>query len=196
MRTIGSALAFIFECCSTDFGFAFETRSRAKIKRSRNVSLKEVLESDDPRIHFLIGSGLRRHEARMILGREIYRNSNGELIAYVRNGKGGKAREVVILPEYADEIERMAAAVGSDELIIGKFPSSIPAHFCRAVYAHEYYRLVARDLSTLDKKETYRMRGDMKGKVFDRQAMLEVSRQLGHNRVSVIAGHYLYDFKP
>ena len=42
------------------------------------------------------------------------------------------------------------------------------------------------------KKEKYFMRNDRKGDVYDREAMEKVSKQLGHNRIDVIAGHYLY----
>lgn len=37
----------------------------------------------------------------------------------------------------------------------------------------------------------YRCKNDRKGVVYDKKVMLYVSRQLGHNRISVIAGHYL-----
>ena len=43
-----------------------------------------------------------------------------------------------------------------------------------------------------DRKEKYFMRADRKGDVYDREAMEKVSKQLGHNRIDVIAGHYLY----
>ena len=35
-------------------------------------------------------------------------------------------------------------------------------------------------------------RGDLKGKVYDRRALFEASRALGHNREDVVAEHYLY----
>ena len=37
----------------------------------------------------------------------------------------------------------------------------------------------------------YRCKKDRRGVVYDKKVMLYVSRQLGHNRISVIAGHYL-----
>lgn len=37
----------------------------------------------------------------------------------------------------------------------------------------------------------YRCKKDKRGVVYDKKVMLYVSRQLGHNRISVIAGHYL-----
>lgn len=37
----------------------------------------------------------------------------------------------------------------------------------------------------------YRCKKDKRGVVYDKKVMMYVSRQLGHNRISVIAGHYL-----
>ena len=39
----------------------------------------------------------------------------------------------------------------------------------------------------------YYCRNDLKGVVYDKQAMRIASRALGHNRICVIAGHYLYN---
>ncbi|MBQ0028247.1 MAG: hypothetical protein KBS96_06555 [Lachnospiraceae bacterium] len=52
---------------------------------------------------------------------------------------------------------------------------------------------MARDISTLDSKEKYICRKDKAGVVYDRQAMLYASRQLGHNRIDVIANSYLHN---
>lgn len=37
----------------------------------------------------------------------------------------------------------------------------------------------------------YRCKKDRRGVIYDKKVMLYVSRQLGHNRISVVAGHYL-----
>ncbi len=52
--------------------------------------------------------------------------------------------------------------------------------------------MLAKPLDSPTKKEKYYMRDDRKGDVYDREAMEKVSKQLGHNRIDVIAGHYLY----
>ncbi|WP_147568176.1 hypothetical protein [Christensenella intestinihominis] len=65
------------------------------------------------------------------------------------------------------------------------------AHGYRRDYVSAFYRIMERPMDGLDRKEKYYCRRDKKGIVYDRQAMLYVSRQLGHNRVSVIAGNYL-----
>lgn len=44
-----------------------------------------------------------------------------------------------------------------------------------------------RDISS-----SFYCRGDLRGKVYDRRALFEASRALGHNREDVVAEHYLY----
>ena len=43
--------------------------------------------------------------------------------------------------------------------------------------------------------DAYVCRGELKGTIYDRKAMAIVSDALGHNRISVIAGHYLKSSK-
>ena len=62
-------------------------------------------------------------------------------------------------------------------------------------YPHLYINIEGK----LKKQPGYRdisssffCRGDLKGKVYDRRALFEASRALGHNREDVVAEHYLY----
>lgn len=65
-------------------------------------------------------------------------------------------------------------------------------HHYRSVYAKRIYDLYARKEKDIPPKERYVMRKDRAGEVFDRLAMAVVSKNLGHNRISVVAQHYLY----
>ena len=47
-------------------------------------------------------------------------------------------------------------------------------------------------MNVLSDKEKYYCRKDKTGCVYDRQAMLITSKNLGHNRINVIASNYLY----
>ena len=141
---------------------------------------------------FIKGTGLRLHEVRMLEGRDVYRNKKGRLMVKVRKGKGGKKRKVTVLPEFAEKIEKLARKVKPKELVFKKVRKNINAHFYRAWFTQACYDMLARPLDTLDRKEKYFMRADRKGDVYDREAMEKVSKQLGHNRIDVIAGHYLY----
>ena len=64
--------------------------------------------------------------------------------------------------------------------------------FYRATYANRLYNQLKRDIADIPTQERYVMRKERAGEVYDKQAMLQVSRALGHNRISVIAQSYLY----
>ena len=123
---------------------------------------------------------------------DVFRDSANKLKVYVAKGKGGKTRTVNVLDEYADKIEKMAEKANPDKPMFGKVPKNMNAHYYRALYAQAYYDKCARQLESLSTKEKYYMRKDRKGDVYDRAAMKIVSEQLGHVRINVIAGHYLY----
>lgn len=63
----------------------------------------------------------------------------------------------------------------------------------RADYASAWYKRLARPAAFIPPADRYVCRRDRAGVVYDKAAMLQVSRMLGHNRISVIAGHYLHD---
>ena len=76
-------------------------------------------------------------------------------------------------------------------------------HSYRADYSTRVYKLYARDIKDIPydrinkglgykyQSGVYRCKGDEKGKVLDRAAMVKTTRALGHTRIDVIAGHYL-----
>jgi len=51
---------------------------------------------------------------------------------------------------------------------------------------------IARDPATLPPGERYCCRGEMAGQWFDRAALMEVSKELGHARCNVVVSHYLW----
>ena len=46
-----------------------------------------------------------------------------------------------------------------------------------------------------DVRSAYYCRKDLKGTTYDRKALFEASRALGHNRESIVAEHYLSSLK-
>ena len=52
---------------------------------------------------------------------------------------------------------------------------------------------VAMKFGYKDVSSVYACRVDQKKVYYDRQAMIETSQNLGHNREDIIAGHYLYN---
>lgn len=192
IRTIASALAKLYNCSSTDFGVKFEDRKRENITRSRTVSDAKTEEKARNVVDFIKGSGLRRHEILNLKKEDVKREADGTLIVHVRRGKGGKERNVKVLAEFEMHIEKMAGMTKNNDRIFKTIPRGVQTHYYRACYAQAYYNKIARPLYTLSKKQKYYMRKDRKGDVYDREAMFQISIQLGHSRISVIAAHYLY----
>ena len=79
--------------------------------------------------------------------------------------------------------------------VFEKIPNGADAHHYRAVFASRVYEKFARPISSLQSSERYCCRGAKAGTVYDRSALLEASKQLGHNRISVVASHYLYSME-
>lgn len=189
-----SALAKLYECNGTEF-IPVPPMRRQDIKRSRRRETKNFSEANNADIvRFAKGTGLRRHELSAVRGDQLIRKRDGSLLLQGIHGKGGKIRDVPVLPEYAEDISRIVAEKGDGQLF-SRVPSHMPVHRYRSEYACAMYLKHARDVTTLPDKSVYRCRGDMTGVYLDREAMGHVSRCMGHNRISVIAQSYLYQLK-
>jgi hypothetical protein len=121
-----------------------------------------------------------------------------------RGAKGGRIREVPVIgsPEEVARVVEMMQAAGSNK-VFTRVPGNADIHGYRAQYATRLYRLYARDITEIPRdyqhkgtgymmqSEVYICRKDRAGVRYDIEAMRIVSQALGHNRISVIAGHYL-----
>lgn len=156
-----------------------DTESQRHFNEKRNADLK----------NFCQATGLRRCELENIKG-DCLREKDGQYYVHIENGKGGKERDVKILDNNKNVIARIQNTK-DDEKVFGKVHSKAPIHEYRADYANALYKSIARDTSTLSRSERYDCRNDMAGRSFDKDAMREVSNNLGHNRIDVIAQNYL-----
>ena len=91
-------------------------------------------------------------------------------------------------------LDRMRSAGGG--LVWSRVPSAADIHSYRADYACRVYSAHARPLREIPPAERYHCRGDLKGRTYDRKAMMVASKALGHSRLSVIASHYLWRLEP
>jgi hypothetical protein len=110
-------------------------------------------------------------------------------------GKGGRLRDCPIVSPKEGVVEAVVERIRNTpagQNVWGKIPSRADIHSYRAEYCKTIYSLNARPIDQIPKSERYYCRGDLKGIVYDKRAMAIASRALGHNRVSVIVGHYLY----
>ncbi len=159
------------------------TRSRQTVARDKDFQPANW----QPLIRFLQATGLRRTEITLLQIEDIQKNSNtGILEVFVKkgHGKGGRPRTVPVLPEYTYEVLALKENRGPQELVFPRIPSHLDIHAIRRMYAQTYYcYLSGRNLPSSI--------GRLKRTDYDEQAVLQVSRALGHNRKDIVLRHYL-----
>lgn len=185
------------------------TRSRGMKERDKHISK----ETENYYAKFTTAIGGRRSEMEELRGSDLIvkplkvelKDKNGNKYVKVlskrypqikiRNGKGGKERFVPIFAKNKKELAEIINTFknAGESKVFGKLPSHFDNHFYRGEYAKRAYKKFARPVREIkNKKEVYVCRGDKAGEALDRKAMLIASQFLGHNRVDVIARHYLY----
>lgn len=168
-----------------------EARHRADIVRSRNATERDRHFSEKNNaniVTFCCCTGLRRAELAQIRGIDL----DGDSLMVYRGTKGGRVR-IVPLCGSGEEIEtvrRLAAAAGNNK-IFDHISSAMDVHYYRSIYCQRIYNQYARPVNQIPRHDRYYCRQDKKGVIYDKRAMLQASKSLGHNRISVIAGHYL-----
>lgn len=195
ISTAKAAIAKIMGVETTQF-IATPPRLRADIKRSRGVAERDKHISDkkeEELARFTSATGLRRKEMTMIKADDLF-FKNGQAYLNINKGtKGGKPRIAKIVGETEEETKAIVKWIQSKEgRLFNKLSSNYDNHYYRATYANRLYNQLKRDIDKIPTQDKYIMRKDRAGEVYDKQAMLLVSKSLGHNRISVIAQSYLY----
>ncbi|MGL5647183.1 MAG: integrase domain-containing protein [Clostridium sp.] len=204
-----ATFAKLYNCSSREFGIKTNVRHRAEIIRSRGVKIRDKHFSyinNIELIKFCRATGLRRAELAQLRGTDLIldKTDNKYKIHVTRGSKGGRERIVPIIGS-SEQIKEVIDLMNikNETKIFDKIPNGADIHSYRADYATEYYKQIARDIKDIpfDKinkgtnrafqSEVYICRSDLKGVKYDKVAMLEVSKALGHNRISIIAEHYL-----
>lgn len=165
------------------------SRERGSITRSRGYALRDAgfsLEKNREIIDFCRATGLRRAELESLTGSQLIEKPEGYFIAV--KGKGGRYRESPVIGPHAEEVAKRMRSAGSGK-IWEKVPSHMDVHSYRSEYATAIYSAYVRD--PIPEKDRYYCRGDRKGTVMDKVAMLKASEALGHSRIDVVAGHYI-----
>lgn len=140
-------------------------RRLKNIKRSRRtVKMDQYFneEKHQDLVQFCKATGLRRHELVDIMPIDIYWKDN-RLIARVRQGKGGKPRDVTIVAGMEERVLEIIEVRDPEQPIFTHIPFRMDVHSYRRKYSFARQEQVSE---------------------------LEVSHDLGHNRIDVIRGHY------
>lgn len=201
-KTRASALAKLYGCSTKDF-IKTEVRHREKITRSRGVKVRDKHFSEKRNadlVSFCKSTGLRRAELKALTGDKlIYKAEEDKYYINVNTAsKGGRERLALVIGDVDKVVEKMTSAgIGK---VFDNVKQGADIHGYRAYYATELYKEHERPIEELncnlgvkggETGDAYICRGELKGTVYDRKAMKEASKVLGHNRISVIAGNYL-----
>jgi integrase len=187
LQTMRSALRLFFAQPALAAGVRLPPRYRSQITRSRRPAARDrhvQLEHWPDVVLFARATGLRKNELRLIRVGEVYPNRAGQLVALVMNGKGGKAREVPVLPTYVSPVLALVAGRPAEDRVFARLPD-IDIHALRREYAQALYRLHAPDWPLLP------ARGRLRPTDYYRPAVRLVSRALGHERLDIVLLHYL-----
>lgn len=195
ISTAKAAIAKIMGVEATQF-IATPPRLRADIKRSRGEAVRDKHISDkkeEELARFTSATGLRRKEMTMIKSDDLFFENGQAYLNITRGTKGGKPRVAKIVGKTEEETKEIVEWIQSkDGRLFNKLSSNYDNHYYRATYANRLYNQLKRDTDKIPFEQRYIMRKDRAGEVYDKQAMLLVSKALGHNRISVIAQSYLY----
>lgn len=219
LKLEAAALAKVYDEPATNF-YKTPERTREQITRSRGTAARDYgfnIAKHQDIIDFGRGTGLRRSELTKLTGNALTFNENGDAFLHVR-GKGGRWRDAPIIGQHASEIVSRCEAAGGDRVWPDGVPSHMDEHSYRSEYATAVYTGYARPIDEVKQqcwqecqekgyvqengmltaegqkvysRELYFCRGSAKGTVYDRRALQEASWALGHNRVSVVAEHYI-----
>lgn len=195
ISTAKAAIAKVMGVEATQF-IATPPRLRADIKRSRGVAERDKHISDkkeEELARFTSATGLRRKEMTMITAEDLFFENGQAYLNVTKGTKGGKSRVAKIVGKTEEETKDIVKWIQSKEgRLFNKLSSNYDNHYYRATYANRLYNQLKRDIADIPTEDKYIMRKDRAGEVYDKQAMLHVSKALGHNRISVIAQSYLY----
>jgi integrase family protein with SAM-like domain len=188
LQTERSALRLFFANRQLAAEVVLPQRKREHILRSRGPAVRDAHiqpQNWSSLIHFLQACGLRREEVRDLFVRDVYtRMRDGQLVVHVSKGKGGKEREVPVFPGREQVVLQVIEGRAADEKVFQRLPVALDIHAIRRTYAQELYEYIAQ--RPLPPSE-----GRLQATDFDRAAAEYVTRCLGHNRISVIFGHYI-----
>lgn len=163
-------------------------RRRENITRSRGPAKHDMHfqpQHWQSLIDFLKACGLRRSEVRDLKVNEVYINASGSLVVSVRNGKGGRWREAIVLPGKEQDILAVVKDCPPDARAFPHLPKHMDIHEYRRQYAQALY------LHYVPGRGLPPAQGRLKPRDYDRDAAQRVSWSLGHNRIDVVIRHYI-----
>jgi integrase len=186
IKTERSALHRFFQSRDLAAHVALPKRRRVDIVRSRKPAVRD--NNFQPAnwqelISFLEATGLGREDVRDLCVQECRHDENGPLTVWVKRGKEGRSRRVPMLAGREADVLAVIKNRSSDEQVFARVSGNLDIHALRRQYTQALYVQYAGQ--PIPESRPLRL-ADV-----DQEAMLKVSRALGHNRRSVVIDHYL-----
>ncbi len=181
VQTERAALRMFFSSRDLVSTITLPARRRDQIRRSRGTVAqdKEFQPLNWQReITFLRSCGLRRSEACDLCVKDIKRYPNGHLDIYVKQGKGGRPRNVPVLPGREQDVLSVIEGRDLEEKVFTRLPVRLDIHALRREYAQTLY------LSHTPGRELPPSSGRLKPNDYDELAAMNVSAAL-------VLRHYL-----
>ena len=154
------------------------TRSRLDREHDKKVNYSNYRAQID----VARATGLRRASMLRLTPERFLRDARGTVAGIWLKEKGGKVRIAPILDSLRERVTEIVDSRIGQEKLFERYPNRIDNHSFRREYALERYNeLVSK--KEPDQLELYRG--------YDKETILKVSEELGHNRLDVIVEHYL-----
>jgi len=188
LQTERAALRLFFGDWSLAAAVSIPRRTRTTITRSRGPAGHDrhfQPANWQAHIRFAQACGLRRAELRDLRVRDVYTSSDGTLFVHVKNGKGGKAREVPVLKGHEQEVLAVVQGRAPHEKVFDHIPGHMDVHSYRRDSAQRRY------LQQAPEQALPPVEGRLRRDDYDPAAAQQVSWALGHNRLDVVLRHYL-----
>jgi integrase len=188
LQTERAALRLFFGNWSLAAAVSLPTRTRTTITRSRGPAGHDQHFQPahwQAHIRFAQACGLRRAELRDLRVRDVYTSSDSTLFVHVKNGKGGKAREVPVLKGHEEEVLAVVQGRAPHEKVFDHIPKHMDVHSYRRDSAQRRY------LQHAPEQALPPVAGRLRRDDYDPAAAQQVSWALGHNRLDVVLRHYL-----
>lgn len=173
---------FNFKVQKTDIGLkprSYKDVTRSRIDRPHDKKYNP--ENYKEQILFARATGSRRESILQVKPSDINYSSKGVPVSVHLKEKGGRERDATILKEYRNDIKEIANQKQSDQPMFEKYTDQIDNHAFRREYASARYNEIA--------SEKNEVREDYRG--LDKEILLQVSQDLGHNRADVSVYSYI-----
>jgi len=188
LQTERAALRLFFGNWSLAAKVGIPRRTRTTITRSRGPAGHDRHFQPahwQAHIRFAQACGLRRAELRDLRVRDVYTAEDGTLFVHVKNGKGGKAREVPVLKGHEEVVLAVVQGRAPHEKVFERIPGHMDVHSYRCDSAQRRY------LHHTAGQALPPVGGRLRRGAYDPAAAQRVSWALGHNRLDVVLRHYL-----